>query len=137
MHGARTALRYTAPELGAGESQDIAQHPEKRHIGGSIDISYFVVDSQTDHVTLASSRQWQGVGFLSVTIERPAKPANGHRGPRYDADRCNAFSDMPHWRPSSSPRASQDQSAARRLCCRTCGDTRSPASGCNTSAGWC
>ena len=44
---------------------------------------------------------------------------------------------MPRWRPSSSPRASQDQPAARRLCCRTCGDTRSPASGCNTSAGWC
>src|SRR5579863_3863844 len=38
MHGAGTALRYPASELGAGEPQDIAQYPEKRHIGGSIDI---------------------------------------------------------------------------------------------------
>jgi hypothetical protein len=59
MHGAGTALRDTASELGAGEPEDIAQYPEKRHIGRSIDIFYFVVDPQTDHVTLVSPRRWQ------------------------------------------------------------------------------
>jgi hypothetical protein len=49
MHGAGAALRYAAPELGAGESQDIAQHPEQGHIGWSIDIPHFAVYPQIDH----------------------------------------------------------------------------------------
>jgi hypothetical protein len=49
MHGAGAALRYAAPELGAGKSQDIAQHPEQGHIGWSIDIPHFAVYPQTNH----------------------------------------------------------------------------------------
>src|ERR1700692_1196947 len=72
------ALRDAASKLGAGQPQEIAQHPEKGHIGGSVDIFFFVVYAQTDHEILANaSRRWQGGGFRNQTIERPAETANG------------------------------------------------------------
>src|SRR3984957_3897359 len=58
MHGAGAALRYAAPELGAGETQDIAQHPQQGHVGRSIDIPHFAVYFQTDHDVPREGRQW-------------------------------------------------------------------------------
>src|SRR5437660_2240318 len=37
VHGARAALRDPAAELGSGEAQRIAQHPEQRHVTGNVD----------------------------------------------------------------------------------------------------
>jgi hypothetical protein len=49
MHRASAALRYAAAVLGAGQPQNIAQHPEQGHICGGIDRPLFIVYSQVDH----------------------------------------------------------------------------------------
>lgn len=37
MHGAGPALRDAASELRPGQSDDVAQHPEERHVGRYVD----------------------------------------------------------------------------------------------------
>lgn len=49
MHGAGTALGDAAAELGAGEAEQVAQHPEQGHVGwrvyftlGAVIVSFMV-----------------------------------------------------------------------------------------------
>ena len=44
MHGAGAALGHAAAELGAGQADQVAQHPEQRHVAGRIDFMLPPVD---------------------------------------------------------------------------------------------
>lgn len=46
MHRARPALSDSATEFGAGQSQNIAQHPEKRHLGRDIDCVFLSIHDE-------------------------------------------------------------------------------------------
>ena len=50
MNGAGTTLGHPAAELGAGEPQHIAQHPEQGHIVGDIDVASLAVDDERYHL---------------------------------------------------------------------------------------
>src|SRR6195256_3064563 len=51
VHGARTAQGHAAAELGAGQAQRVAQHPQQRHVGIDIDFGVLAVDAELDHCT--------------------------------------------------------------------------------------
>jgi hypothetical protein len=44
MHGARATLRDAAPELCAGQSEVIAQHPEQRRLRRGGNLAVYAVD---------------------------------------------------------------------------------------------
>ena len=46
VHGAGAALGHAAAELGAGEAEQVAQHPEQRHVGRRVDFALGAVDGQ-------------------------------------------------------------------------------------------
>ena len=46
VHGAGAALRDAAAELGAGEAEQVAQHPEQGHVGRRIHVALDAVDGQ-------------------------------------------------------------------------------------------
>src|SRR5207245_9774356 len=45
---AGAAMRDTAAELGAGEAERVAQHPQERRVGRDVDCLTFAVDGETD-----------------------------------------------------------------------------------------
>jgi hypothetical protein len=47
MDRTSAALCDAAPELRTGQSQDVAQYPEKRHIGRDVDLSLFAIDGES------------------------------------------------------------------------------------------
>src|SRR5438477_435875 len=49
LHGAGSAQRHATAELRAGAADDVAQHPEQRHVGGDIDRVGRAIDAQRDH----------------------------------------------------------------------------------------
>src|ERR1700722_19994089 len=49
MHCASTALRDTAAEFCARQTDHVAQHPEKRRIGLDVDLPGCAVDIDVDH----------------------------------------------------------------------------------------
>src|ERR1700722_7816227 len=52
MHRASTALRDTAAEFCARQTDHVAQHPEKRRIGFDVDFPGCSVDRDRDHCAL-------------------------------------------------------------------------------------
>jgi hypothetical protein len=46
MHRARAALRDAAAVFGAGKPDDVAEHPEQRHVRRSVKGSLFAIDGQ-------------------------------------------------------------------------------------------
>src|SRR5205809_923644 len=48
VDGAGAALGDAAAELGAGEPERVAQHPEERRVGGDVDRFAFTVDGEAD-----------------------------------------------------------------------------------------
>src|SRR6266480_6415419 len=48
VDGAGAALGDAAAELGTGETEGVAQHPEERRVGGDVDRFAFAVDGETD-----------------------------------------------------------------------------------------
>src|SRR5207302_6610779 len=44
VHGARSALGHAAAELGSGHAEQIAQHPEERHLLLRVDLAHSAVD---------------------------------------------------------------------------------------------
>src|SRR5580698_2696549 len=52
MHRASAALRNTAAEFCAGQTEHVAQHPEKRRIGLDVDLPGCSVDVDSDHCGL-------------------------------------------------------------------------------------
>src|SRR5882672_2849577 len=50
VHRARAAEGHATPELGAGESQFVAQRPEERRVGRHIDGQRFAIDVESGHV---------------------------------------------------------------------------------------
>src|SRR5205823_12863261 len=49
VNGAGAALGHAAAELGAGHAEHVAQHPEQRHLGWSVDLVIDAVDYESDH----------------------------------------------------------------------------------------
>src|SRR6185312_7234847 len=58
MHRACAALRDAAAEFGAGEAEQVAQHPQERHIGGRVDVLRFSVDIQRNHACRPRGSGW-------------------------------------------------------------------------------
>src|SRR5580700_9967144 len=52
MHRASAALRNTTAEFCAGQTERVAQHPEKRRIGLDVDLPGCSVDVDRDHCGL-------------------------------------------------------------------------------------
>src|SRR5437016_8951868 len=85
VDGAGAALGDAAAELGAGEPERVAQHPEERRVGGDVDRFALAVDGEADRGhERASSREMEttctsgradgrgvGDGAASSFIERP------------------------------------------------------------------
>src|SRR5262249_26009736 len=53
MHRASTALGYSAPVLGAGQADVLANHPEQRCVRVDIDVVRLSIDGQTSHVVFS------------------------------------------------------------------------------------
>ena len=49
MHGAGAALGDAAAELRAGHAEDIADHPEQRHVVGGVDGDLSSIHGEIDH----------------------------------------------------------------------------------------
>src|SRR3989449_11978 len=60
MDGAGAAQRHAAAELGAGQPDHVAQHPEQRHVRRHVDLMGLTVDFQRDHDV---SREAYGAGL--------------------------------------------------------------------------
>jgi len=50
MDGARSAKPNTAAEFCSGQSDDVANDPQERHVGGNVDIMRLTVDLERDQV---------------------------------------------------------------------------------------
>src|SRR2546425_137971 len=78
MHRAGSAQRRAAAELGAGQSDDVAQYPEQGHVRGYVHRVRLAVDPQSDHDRQASPlrrrRSLSGSCFppAATTRSRPA-----------------------------------------------------------------
>src|SRR6266704_2746372 len=72
VHGAGAALRDAAPELGAGESERVAQHPQQRGVGRDVHGGALAVHGETDgsHAEGPPQREW---------VKRAA-PSRGREG---------------------------------------------------------
>src|SRR5262249_14332170 len=55
VHGARTAQRLAAAVLGAGEAEQVAQHPQERHGLVGVDLAQDAVDAELDHRLTSSA----------------------------------------------------------------------------------
>jgi hypothetical protein len=49
VDGTSAALCDAAPEFRTRLSEDVAQYPEKRHLGRDVNVSPFAIDCQCDH----------------------------------------------------------------------------------------
>src|SRR5205823_311113 len=60
VYGTRAALGDAAAELGAGEAQRVAQHPEERRVGGDVDRFTLAVDGEGNrgHDEFSSTGEW-------------------------------------------------------------------------------
>src|SRR6266478_5305337 len=81
VYGARTAQGHAAAELGAGQAQRVAQHPQQRRVGIDIDFGVLAVDAELDHCTPCTG--------ASREISAPLELARAHRArhPYYTAGR--------------------------------------------------
>src|SRR5256886_2614482 len=72
VHGTGATLRDAAPELGAGESERVAQHPEQRGVGRDVHGGALAVHGETDgsHAEGPPQREW---------VKRAA-PSRGREG---------------------------------------------------------
>src|SRR6185369_13523117 len=73
VHGAGAALGHPAAELGAGEAEDVPQHPEQRHVLRHIDVMVLAVDSQS-HVFLLVPRSPRRGPESSKKRQVPSRP---------------------------------------------------------------
>src|SRR6185437_12375506 len=65
MHGAGAALSDAATEFRSGHAQNIAQHPEQRHLGGCIERLLGPVDLECKHSITSVSQSLTIGGRLS------------------------------------------------------------------------
>jgi hypothetical protein len=49
MDGAGTTLPYPTSKLGSGETDEIAQYPQERHLLRCVNAAIFAVDAKVDH----------------------------------------------------------------------------------------
>src|SRR5439155_10725576 len=81
MHGAGTALRDAAAELGAGEAELLANHPEQRGVARLLGLDFPAVDDKRDHFSLllqgtAIVRRMSGTENTTM-VRIPRLPAIG------------------------------------------------------------
>jgi len=62
MHGAGPTQRHAAAELGSGQSEDVAQVPEQRHIGLAVERALDTIDFEIDHIDIRNECEYFTVG---------------------------------------------------------------------------
>jgi hypothetical protein len=87
MHGARAALGDAAAEFGAGQADDVAQHPQEWRIRLDVDLVRSSVDLDGDH--RGSPQRWVMQLGDGLTVTSRRNQTSSAIGPR---PRCNALS---------------------------------------------
>src|SRR5579862_8353899 len=95
MDGARTALAHTAAILGTREADDIAQHPQKRHVLRGLDAPILTVDAQSrTHIRMVTALTFTGLYVTALTCAiRVENPTN--RAIQLAARQLKAWTDTP------------------------------------------
>src|SRR5574341_230324 len=85
VHGAGAALGDAAPELGAGEPELVAHHPQQRRVGRLLGIGFPAVDDKLDHgfsppagtvIVVPNIRRINGTDSTAI-VTTPSPPAIG------------------------------------------------------------
>src|SRR3984893_6613917 len=97
VHGARTAQGHTAAELGAGQAQRVAQHPQQRRVGIDIHCGVLAVDAEPDHCTPCTGASREMSAPLELARARRAA-ALTIRPAASGAHPLRLFRDRPHAR---------------------------------------
>jgi hypothetical protein len=63
VHSARATQCHAAAELGPGQTEDVAQVPEQRHIGFAVEGVLYTIDFEIHHIDLRNECVFAVVAF--------------------------------------------------------------------------